>query len=292
MARPGGAALSARVVIFCFGGRRANMALQLPLIRRILDRHPEAEYHLWNLALTDEDDVYLRGVEGDRITVINDFCGFNPWLDTWLRFNNVYRHYADRRYDGCLFVKIDDDVVFVETERFGALIEAVAANRDSVVSAKVINNGACTETEDGWWQGFLALDLPLLEVFTSRQYAEMCHAYALDHWPAMIAQPLVLRPTRNWLSINPVGFDWHMLRRIVADLDGPAPQLIAGRPFPAPSTLGDEPAFNTRPRQILQGLLAAHLYYGPQAKTMPDDVVDGLRRRYAEVGRQYLESTA
>ena len=41
--------------MFCFGGRRANMELQLPFVRRILDEHTDVEYHLWNLARNAED---------------------------------------------------------------------------------------------------------------------------------------------------------------------------------------------------------------------------------------------
>jgi hypothetical protein len=45
-----------RVIIFCFAGRRANLEIQLLFIRRVLADHPDAEYHVWNLARTEEDD--------------------------------------------------------------------------------------------------------------------------------------------------------------------------------------------------------------------------------------------
>src|SRR6187402_559294 len=87
---------SPRTIIFCFGGRRANIDLQLPFIRRILDQHPEVEYHLWDLARTAEDSAYLRSLDGDRISVLTDFAGDNPWR----RFDDVYRYYAGEQYRG------------------------------------------------------------------------------------------------------------------------------------------------------------------------------------------------
>lgn len=39
-----------RVILFVFAGRRPNMELQLPFARRILEEHPNTEYHVWNLA--------------------------------------------------------------------------------------------------------------------------------------------------------------------------------------------------------------------------------------------------
>ena len=78
------------VILFVFAGRKQNMELQLPLVRRIITEHPNVQYHVWNLSRNDDDNHYLRAIEGERITVLNDYFGIAPWLG----FNAIYRHYA------------------------------------------------------------------------------------------------------------------------------------------------------------------------------------------------------
>jgi len=65
----------------------------------------------------------------------------------WRRFADVYRYYTAQRFSDRLFVKIDDDVVFVETNQFAAFVAAATGNRRSVTSATVINNAACTAVD-------------------------------------------------------------------------------------------------------------------------------------------------
>ena len=101
------------------------MELQLPYIRRILAENPDVEYHVWNLARDHDDNFYLKTIAGERIRVFNEHYGVDPWK----RFNNVYEHYADEAYSDHLFVKLDDDVVFMETDRFAEFVKAVDGNR-------------------------------------------------------------------------------------------------------------------------------------------------------------------
>lgn len=267
------------VVIFCFAGRRQNMELQLPLIRRILAENPDTEYHVWNLARNEDDNRYLRSIEGERITVLNDHYG-DP--TPWSRFNDIYRHYTNPVYSDCLFVKVDDDVVFLETDRFRDFVDAVDANRGSVLSAKVVNNGACTPTEPGLWLEFLSLGLPLLDVHLSSDYAQMSHTYFFGHSSEMLNQPTKIIPTDDWLSINTIGYDYSTGLEIAAKLGTPSPPHIAGRDW-VDTLLGDEGTVNTLPRLILEGFLTCHLSFGPQCLPFDD-----LRKRYAEIAEHYL----
>lgn len=273
-------------ILFVFAGRRANMELQLPFIHRILSEHPETQCHLWNLTRTAEDNEYLRTLhlrhDQERLTVINDFHGVNPWE----RMGDVYRHYTEPQYEHSLFVKMDDDVVFIESGRFGDFVKSVDNNRNSVISAKVINNGACTLTEPGWYGQFEPLNLPLLDVHLSSEYAEMSHQYLFDHWTELVGQPIQTIPTSEWLSINLIGYDWAMGQRIAETIGKPSPRYIAGREFRRIDRMGDEGVVNTLPRNIFQGFLASHLSFGPQK--LPETKWDELRARYADIGNQYL----
>lgn len=80
--------MKARTVVFVFAGRRANMELQLPFIRRILDAHPDVEYHVWDCAIEESDHEWLKTITGERITVWDDFYDPPQW---WCAHNRIYR---------------------------------------------------------------------------------------------------------------------------------------------------------------------------------------------------------
>jgi hypothetical protein len=277
-----------RVIIFCFAGRRANLEIQLLYIRRILADNADAEYHLWNLTRTDEDDQYLRAIRGERITVVNDFYGGDPWL----RFVDVYRHYAAERFANRLFVKIDDDVVFIEVNRFSEFIAAVAANGQSVLSAKVINNAACTPADPILAAEVDALGLSPLQQHKSAAFAEISHSYFVQHWPQILEQRPALVPIDNWLSINMIGYTWDMGKTVAAVMGSRAPARIAGRRFNPLSRLGDEAAINTVPRLICRGLVASHLTFGPQNADLTDLTLGRWREQYRAIADRYLESSS
>ena len=54
-------------------------------------------------------------------------------------FEAPYAWYAERdEYADTVFVKFDDDVVFIETDRFGDMLAAVEKHPNAVVSANVV----------------------------------------------------------------------------------------------------------------------------------------------------------
>lgn len=269
------------VILFCFAGRRANMELQLPLVRRILKQNTEVEYHIWDLARDYDDSQWLRTIEGERISVIQDFSGFEPWK----YFDDVYRYYSRPEFRNHLFVKVDDDVIFMQTERFGDYLDAVDQNRESVVSAKVINNGACAPTELGIWAEFQTWNESLLDVHQSARFGWLSHRHMFTHVKDILAEPIRLMPTADWLSINMIGYDWEMGTRISEQLGQLTSRFVAGRDIAG--SIGDEGAVNMLPRLICQGFLAAHLSFGPQQ--FSSDHLRSLREHYATIGQGYLD---
>ncbi|MEH3135370.1 MAG: hypothetical protein PGN30_10260 [Mycolicibacterium neoaurum] len=274
-------------IIFMFAGRQANLELQLPYLRRILAEHPDTELHIWDLSRTFEDHVFIEHITGERITVFRHL--YNHGRKPWQHFNDVWRHYGlDRAYKGHTFVKIDDDVVFIETEAFDTLRTAVADNPGTVVSAKVINNGACTAAEPDLWFGFESLGIDLLDVHTSAEYADLCHRWFFDHWRTTVGRRPALSTTTDWLSINLIGFDWRTCYDIARRLDSPSPETIAGRAFKQGSPIGDEGAVNMLPRLIHDGFVAAHLTFGPQDTALGTEQIAEYRKMYADIANEYL----
>ena len=271
--------------MFCFGGRKANLELQLPFIRRILAEHPGMAYHLWDTAKDPADRDYIRSLKTRRnFKVLTGFAD----MPTGKAWNAIYRHYAEPEYKGKRFIKLDDDVVFIQTGNLIHFIDAIDANSHAVVSANVINNGACMMLDPLLRERFKRLRMPQLNVHLHPEFAEMSHDYFLREWRQVIERPVQWTPTRDWLSINFIGYDHNMARKFSKLLDTQSPRVIAGRPFRGRDKLGDEGMVNTLPRIIADGFTVAHLTFGPQERKDPAMFTE-LRKRYAEIGKEYLK---
>lgn len=296
-----------KTIIFVFGGRREHIELQLPYIRRILASHSQTEYHIWDLARHDADHRWLQTIKGDRITVRTDFYGHGT-----SGFNEVLKHYTADEYEDCLFVKLDDDVVFLDADRFDAFIAAIDANRHGIISAKVINNGACTPLEPALYDKLREIpyevryrgvyrpqaeSLPLSQVHRSRTFAQACHEYFFRNWRQLCRQPIELVPTKDWLSINVIGYDWAMGCNIWGLLGRQYFRTdydeIGTTNVPEEITegnLGDEGVVNLLPRAILNGFIACHHSFGPQAARLTNALSFDWHNKYANVSAHYCAS--
>ena len=274
------------VTLFMFAGRRGNLECNLPLIEEILAKNPRVRCDIWNLAREPEDSDYLVGLKGERITVINKFAGPRAGQ----RLNSVWQHYTNPRFRFHRFVKMDDDVVFIQTERFGEFVEAIDASPDHILTAEVVNNGACTPCMPELWQSFLGLDIPLLDVHESNQYAQLAHRFFFESWRDLVARPVEVVELKPWLSINFIGMHWDMLCKLQRRIGRLSPDMIADKPWPFGSRLGDEGAANLFPRKIMRGFTVAHLGFGPQGLT--DHQENEWRADYAEIGWEYLRSVS
>lgn len=272
-------------ILYAFWGRKANIELQLPFINRILDEHPGVEFHGWNLSQTDEDDHYIRSLPcADRFSVSNQFHGI-PAGDGW---NMVWEFYTHRHFSNHTFAKLDDDVIFIETERFGDYLEAIDLNRGYIISPYVVNNGATTAhlSDAGTWLCFKALGIDILDVHKHVEYAEMCHNIFISNYAEMLNLPVELVACEDWLSINMIGYDYSMGCEIQKLLGKRSPDEVAGRKFTMRSKVGDEGAVNMLPRLLMKGLVAVHLTFGPQ--NIPEDLQDYFRKAIGKIGKEYL----
>lgn len=268
-----------RVVLFVFAGRRPNLELQLPFVRRILADNPNTEFHIWNLARDNSDDKYLQTITAERTTLFNEYRHKSS-----PGYEHAYRHYASPEYEGTVFVKLDDDVVFLQTDRFAAFVDAIQAHPTAVLSANTINNGACTPLEPALYERFQQTGIPLLDVHKHPGYAALAHNYFFNHHPQLLAQDVDLVPTDDWLSINAIGYTWQTGRELADLVCTPCePRNVAGRDL---AWLGDEGVVNTMPRIVMRGFLACHLTFGPQKLT--ETQLQPWRAQYAAISEKYL----
>lgn len=272
------------VILFLFGGREGNLRINLPIIRRILDNNPRVTFHLWNLARLHADSEYIKSIEGDQIKV------WNVWSSGSDSMSRAWGYYTDPRFSDALFVKMDDDVVFVQSERFADFVDAIEANPGKILSAEVVNNGACTPFMPKLWDGFSKLGIPLLEVHQSNQYAQLAHRFMFEEWRDLVSRPISLVEIDTWLSINFIGMDWAMLCRMQKEMDRRSPSRIADRDVRPGSRVGDEGAANMFDRMVMRGFTAAHLGFGPQNLTGHQEYE--WRADYDEIAWEYLRGVA
>jgi hypothetical protein len=286
-----------RVILFVFAGRQPNLELQLPLVRRILAENPNVEYHVWNFTRNDSDREFVKNIAGERITVFNGTdAGFASPAPTGdgaqfgaNEHNAAYRHYSQPGFKDHVFVKVDDDIVFLETARWPAFIATIQANPESVCIANIVNNGASTPITPGIWKRYQTLQMPLLDIHMSGKFADLVHTYFFDNTNNMLNQPVELIPTEDWTSINCVGYTHDTLTYVLKQIGTPQPAYLAGRPMHGwGRVFGDEGVFQTLPRIIVKGFTAAHLTFGPQNPT--DRQLAVWREKYHELGDNYLNS--
>lgn len=290
-----------RVIMFAFWGRKANIEIQLPYIHRILAENPDVEFHGWDLCRDPRDSQYVRSLDtSDRFQVRTEFYtgdgrASHGQIRTW-------KHYADRQYRDALFIKLDDDIVFIETSRTQDFINSIQLRPESIISARVINNGACTFRHPELWAGFQKLrpvipqdphpddeTASLLGVHRSAEYADMVHRWFFANWQTTISRDTALVAPKSWLSINFIGFNWDMCRRITATLGQRSPRMIFDRTYGPRDRVGDEGAVNMLPILIEDGLVAAHLNFGPQIPKVGGDTLTEYRKQYADIADQYLK---
>lgn len=292
-----------KIIFFVFAGRRANLEIQRPYLDRLLDQHADAELHLWDLTRTPEDGEYVRAQSSTRVRVLTHLHPGHPiacrasagsrrgctCLIHRPPYEQPYAWYAERdEYADAVFVKLDDDVLFIETERFGDLLDAVAENPRAVVSANVINNVVCAKhdplmrvlveerlnpgnphdpaNDRAWWY-----------LHTDPDFARLSHAWFLDNREALTAGGPNLTRSRpgEKISINTIALTHATLKRLVG--------MIEREP-----KLGDEGAVDRMLPHIAQGFRVAHLTFGPQDKAMTLAELDELRARYALLAKEYL----
>lgn len=317
--------MSARIVFFIFAGREVNMRIQMPYLERLLAKYPEAVLDLWDLTRNAADQEYLRGLAGShegRVRVLGHLHPGHPIPcrypgQTKRRrghapckcivhvppYEEPYRWYALKPYpDDTVFVKLDDDVLFLETERFDDLIAPLAQHPNRVISANVINNAMCAKhdpAQEAYLGGKFILgdrDNPTYDwawwaLHESGEFAIAAHAWFLNCWHGMSGaiplgfvhhrdEPTYVR-TRpgEAVSINCIAFTYPTMVRLAKAFEH------------SPHTgtrLGDEGAVDQLLPWICLTFHAAHLTFGPQDAALNPVTLDTTRQYYAALAETYL----
>lgn len=137
-----------KLIITCFAGRKEYLEIQLKYIIELLNRYEFIErYDIWNFAWNESDVEYVNSLEElhPKIKVCHspDYGMASRGNDIASKqFSHFYsKAYPHNEYKNHMFLKIDDDVLYIDINRFGNFIKERLKYPDHfLVSADVVNN--------------------------------------------------------------------------------------------------------------------------------------------------------
>lgn len=299
-----------KIVLFEFAGREENLSVQWPFIERLLSTYPEMEVHLWDLTRKSSDAAYLRTLASDRVKIIDHLhtghpikCmypnqrrrprGYPPCTCMIHKppYEKPYQWYAQHHeFQNTIFVKIDDDVLFLETQNFDHLIQPLEAHPNRIISGNIINNVVCAKYEPELMNkaantfsvgdpAKIGNDRRWWWLHTSGAFALLSHEWFLNNWLVLkMRKASYVRPRPGEaVSINCIAFtDRTMVRLATA--------------FQHDQRLGDEGVVDQSLPWIAQSFHVGHLTFGPQDKELKPNQINDLRYRYAQLAKEYLEA--
>jgi hypothetical protein len=161
---------------------------------------------------------WVAGNPAARITLVN------TGLKAQEGFRFAYAHYANARFNGCCFVKLDDDIVYCDLDRFDSFVRDLECDDElKISSANVVNNGVCAHYQAR--SGFFAAERFDFEypqdgvggtLWESSALCERLHRHFLGHREEILAvaasQPALTElPRVDRYSINFVGFRYPVM---------------------------------------------------------------------------------
>jgi hypothetical protein len=137
-----------KTIITCFAGRKEYMELQIKYVVKLLEKYDFIErYDIWDFAWSKEDSEFLKTLELIHPKIKIKYA---PYYGEAKRAGDVaskqfayffHDAYDAELYKDYIFLKIDDDVVYIDIENFETFIR-IRKHTPShfLISANVINN--------------------------------------------------------------------------------------------------------------------------------------------------------
>ena len=284
-----------KLIIFVFAGREYCMELQLPYILKILNEYPNSEYHIWNFARNENDNQYLNTLPSrhDRIKIFNDhYEGPNSIKECTKRRNHIcycekcrigkwsepYKFYSSDEYIDCLFLKLDDDIVYIDLDGFNPYLKTINNNPECVISANVINNGVCAHF-DPIIKEKVILNKLILKENNLNKWFTLCDNYDflnISHDMFLSKECTkadnVIVFTNSKISINTIGFKHNTMCEVGRTLSKLGDMVSDEMVFGRHTTI-----------LIYQNFITSHLHFSDQNAKMSEDVKKTYIQKYKEL---------
>jgi hypothetical protein len=266
-----------KLIVVTPAGREKYLRL---LSHHILKNSDVAEWHLWDNCRNEADRTYLH-----KLAASDPRCRLKqlPGADGGLGIIGSFFSFCDD--PDALYLRLDDDIVFIEDGFFARFVKRAEAERGKSVwfSPLVINNAIC---------GFLMKHFARVSISGPITCQAMCpHSWPFPQFPEAL-HPVFVEAVRtgrlddfrtpdrevklSHFSVNALGFFG-------------AEKLALGDQFMPPGCLAEEewlsavlPARLDRPGKIFGDLLVAHFSFHPQERRLLQ--TDILEQYYALAG--------
>lgn len=120
-----------------FAGRRDRMSILMTYVLEALRRGLIDEHHVWNYARNPRDRAWVASLPAHH-------PGIHVMEPQGQPFDAYYDHYRKEDYDDAVFLKADDDIVYLDLEQLpGFIAHRLSDPETFLLSANVVNNGVC-----------------------------------------------------------------------------------------------------------------------------------------------------
>lgn len=141
-----------KVILFCPGGRKNILNIQLLYLLKILDLDIVFEYHIWDFSWNKEDSDYISQLNNihPKIKIKN-----SPFINASRAGEIASKqfayflcdYYTFEKYNEYVFIKLDDDVCFIDIHNFEKFVDGRIKSNAFLYSANVINNNFLSGNE-------------------------------------------------------------------------------------------------------------------------------------------------
>ena len=136
-----------KVILWCPAGRQKYMEVQIHYVKKLIEKYDFIErYDIWDVSWSSDDSKYLKTLNKIHSKIsIRETPYENAKRAGEIaskQFAYIYHDaYPSEKYYDYIFVKLDDDIIYLDVDNFDKFIEIRSKDESSfLVSANVINN--------------------------------------------------------------------------------------------------------------------------------------------------------
>ena len=165
-------------ICIVFAGREDRMSILMHYIHKAINNGKLDEVHLWDYTRKETDSVWIDGLKTDKIKVFKpdrtkiDFeCNGTTYkVDN---FSIVWKEYLDEKYTNDSFLKLDDDIVYLDIDQLDDIFYFVE-NNDTLWTTPIVVNNSLTLNTTNFMEVMRCGD-GIIDILNDHKCAEHMH---------------------------------------------------------------------------------------------------------------------
>ena len=154
------------------------MSILMHYINIALQQNKLDEVHLWDYTRKESDSLWIDGLESDKIRVFKpdrtkiDF-NCNGTMYKVENFSLVWKEYLDEKYTDASFLKLDDDIVYLDVNSLDEIFNFVE-NNDTLWTTPIVVNNSITLNTTNFMEATHIGD-SVIDILNDHKCAELMH---------------------------------------------------------------------------------------------------------------------